>query len=159
MWHQQNTVFISCVFRQPETICLNFAYLIYIVTLKDNFVQCSDRIKYLFCFIFSNEICFSLGAQYSLKSKYSRDGDSPLFTKRVFNGFHFMLVSVPQILCVPVQGLASGYFGVIGTLSLLFSCLFIIWSVVYFFICNCYEDDFNNEVNNMIWYDLFFHKK
>lgn len=134
-----------------KPISLILIYFIYIVTLDDSLLQFCDRVKLFICFIFSQEFSYSLGTHYSLKSKYSREGDNPVFTIRVLNGFHIMLTSIPQLICVPIHSVAINYFGIIETLSILFSSIFLVWSIIYLFICNCYSEDFESQINEMIY--------
>lgn len=134
-----------------KPVSLILIYSIYIFTLEDLLLDCIDRSRLFLCFVFSQEASFLLGTQYSIKSKYSRDGDSPLFTTRVLNAFHIMLVSVPQLIGVIIHSTAIDYFGFIETLSILFSGMFILWSIIYMFICGCYSEEIDNQINDMIY--------
>lgn len=134
-----------------KPISLMLIYTIYIMTLEDSLLQCFDRLKLYFCFMFSQETCYSLGAHYSLKSKFSRDGDNPVFTIRVLNGFHIMFTSIPQLIIVPVHMLATDYTGTNETLSIMFSSLFIAWNIAYIVICGCYREQIEEQMDDMIY--------
>ena len=66
---------------------------------------------------------------------------------RFINALHFLLVSLPQLLIVPINCSAKGYsFHPVDITSLIFSIIFMIWSVGYYFICIV----FNNPLDDYI---------
>jgi hypothetical protein len=134
-----------------KPISLILMYTLYILTLDDSLLQYYDRLKLYVCFMFSQETCYSLGAHYSLKSKYSREGDNPVFTIRVLNGFHIMFTSIPQLIIVLIHMAATDYTGSVETLSVMFSSLFISWNIVYIIICGCYREQLEEQIDDMIY--------
>jgi hypothetical protein len=61
---------------------------------------------------------------------------------KVLNAVHCMFVSLPQLLIVTVNSSASDKgFSSVGIASLVFSVVFMVWSVGYYFICAKKEDD------------------
>ena len=105
------------------------------------------KIKNFFRYILSIEVLFPLGVHKSLKTKYSYNADTPIITLRLVNAVHFMFVALPQLLIVPINSsmLEEGFHGV-DIASLVFSCLFMIWSVGYYFICIMFKDDYEDYI-------------
>ena len=98
------------------------------------------KLKNFFLFIISIEILNPLGVHKSLKTKYSYNADNPLITLRLVNAIHFMLVALPQLLVVSINSSAlEDGFQIIDIASLVLSCVFIIWSIGYYFICIIYD--------------------
>ena len=63
---------------------------------------------------------------------------------RLVNATHFMLVSVPQLLIVTINSSARGNFKGLDIASIVFSALFIVWSVVYYFYCIKNDEGYDN---------------
>ena len=103
------------------------------------------KLKNFFLFIISIEILNPLGVHKSLKTKYSYNADNPLITLRLVNAIHFMLVALPQLLVVSINSsaLETG-FQIIDIASLVLSCVFIIWSIGYYFICIIYDTQYDD---------------
>ena len=98
------------------------------------------KIKNFFRYILSIEILFPLGVHKGLKTKYSYNSDRTDVTLRLVNAIHFMFVALPQLLIIPINCSMKGKFQGVDIASLIFSCLFIVWSVGYYFICNAFKD-------------------
>ena len=97
------------------------------------------------------EFLFPMGVHLSFRTKYSYNSDNELITLRLVNALHVLFVSLPQILIVPINASVNdGKFYWIDYCSLIFSIIFIIWSVGYYFICivnkTHYEDWFSEFV-------------
>ena len=103
------------------------------------------KLKNFFLFIISIEILNPLGVHKSLKTKYSYNADNPLITLRLVNAIHFMLVALPQLLVVSINSSAlEDGFQIIDIASLVLSCVFIIWSIGYYFICIIYDNQYDD---------------
>ena len=103
------------------------------------------KVKNFFLYILSIETLFPFGAQLSLKTKYSYNADNPLITMRLINAVHFMLVALPQLLIISINGSANEYgLQKLDIISLVISCIFIVWSVGYYFICIVNTDQYDD---------------
>ena len=102
------------------------------------------KIKNFFWYIFSNELLYPIGVHRAFKTKYSYNADNPIITMRLVNATHFMLVSVPQLLIVTINSSARGNFKGLDIASIVFSALFIVWSVVYYFYCIKNDEGYDN---------------
>lgn len=110
-----------------------------------------DKIKYLIIFFFSEEASFSLGIHYCLRSVFSKDHDSPKTTTHIVNFFHIILVSVPQIFAVIVNSNSVDYYDVISIISLMFSTIFIIWSIIYCILICCLNENYDEDMDEIIY--------
>ena len=113
-------------------------------------INCKIKICNFLRFIISVEILNPFGVQKSLKTKYSYNADNPLFTMRLINAIHFMLVALPQLLIVPINGSINNDFQNIGIASMIFSCIFMVWSVGYYFICIIHNDLYDNSITDYV---------
>ena len=108
------------------------------------------KIKNFFRYILSMEILFPLGVHRSLKTKFSYNADNPLITMRLVNAVHFMLVALPQLLIISINCSANDTFNGIESASLFFSCLFLLWSVGYYFICITFSDSYDDDSTDYV---------
>ena len=141
----------SLCFILLKPLSLIIIFSIYITTLKDDLLFFGDKLKNWITFGFSQEISFPIGVHYSIKSKYSKDGDPPIFTVRIINALHIMFISIPQIIIVTLNSFASEKFSPIDTISLLLSSVFIIWNIFYFLLCGFYSKNIEEEINDYIY--------
>ena len=103
------------------------------------------KIINFFTYILSIEILFPMGVHKSLQTKYSSTADNPLYTLRLVNAVHFVFVAMPQLLIVPINCSAKDKgLQIIDIISLVFSFLFMIWSVGYYFICITFTDQYED---------------
>ena len=65
---------------------------------------------------------------------------------RVVNALHVMFVAIPQLLIITIHSSANDKFEAIDITSLVFSCVFILWSVGYYFLCITKEDDYDSVI-------------
>ena len=129
-----------CIFPTGVNI---FMMILYCIFHYEEKMTPIIKIKNFFRYIFSIEILFPLGVHKSLKTKYSYNADNPLITLRLVNAVHFMFVALPQLLIVPINASMKG-FQWIDIVSLVFSCLFIVWSIGYYFICIIFKDQYED---------------
>ena len=135
-----------------KSISLIFIFLVYVITLKDDNISFGERIKFFIIYLPCQEFSFSLGVHYTLKSKYSKDYDSPLITTRLLNIFHLLFVSIPQILIITINSSANSYFDAVSIVSLLFSSIYIIWSITYqFVLCVSNQYEYDNNFNEILY--------
>ena len=104
------------------------------------------KIKHFFIYLFSFEILFPIGVHKSFKTKYSDNADNIIVTMRVVNALHVMFVAIPQLLIITIHSSANDKFEAIDITSLVFSCVFILWSVGYYFLCITKEDDYDSVI-------------
>jgi hypothetical protein len=107
---------------------------LYAISNPDNRHTFKQKIGNYFCYILSAEICYSVGAQRSISTEYDSD-QSIVVTMKVLNMLHAMFVSLPQILIITIHSSALGYFNGVDLFSLIFSSLFITWSIVLLVLC------------------------
>ena len=99
------------------------------------------KIKTFFMFMFSMEFLVSTYAHLSLKTEFSYYSDNLVTTMKVINASNIMFVSVPQILIISVCSSVENEMSKVGIASLVISCVFIIWSIAYYFFCIRYDDE------------------
>ena len=102
------------------------------------------KLKNFFWYVFSSEFLYPIGVHRTFKTKYSYNADNPLITMRLVNAIHFMFVSVPQLLIVTINSSARGNFYGIDVACVVFSSLFILWSVIYYFYCIKNDEGYDN---------------
>ena len=102
------------------------------------------KLKHFLWYIFSTEILYPIGVHRAFKTKYSYSADNPIITMRLVNAMHFMFVSIPQLLIATINSSARGDFKGIDITSVVFSSLFIVWSVAYYFYCIKNDDGYDN---------------
>ena len=124
---------------------------LYLLLHSEENLTVKKKIKKFFLFVLSMEFLFPMGVHLSFRTKYSYNSDNELITLRLVNALHVLFVSLPQILIVPINASVNdGKFYWIDYCSLIFSIIFIIWSVGYYFICivnkTHYEDWFSEFV-------------
>jgi hypothetical protein len=131
--------------------CANILMItMYLISHNDNNITVRTKIKYFFLYVISAEFCYSIGAHKTFKSKYSQYADNILITKKVLNMMHIMFVSLAQILIISIHSSALQNFQTIDIVSLCFSCLFITWSIIYYFLCGAKESDYEAELELVV---------
>ena len=124
---------------------------LYTLLHKEKILTLKVKIKNFILFILSMECLYPLGVQLSLRTQYSYSSDNPLITMRFINALHFLLVSLPQLLIVPINCSAKGYsFHPVDITSLIFSIIFMIWSVGYYFICIVYNNPLDDYITEYV---------
>ena len=109
------------------------------------------KIKNFFLFIISIEILFPIGVHKSLSTKYTYSSDNPIITMRFVNAIHFMLVALPQLLIVSINSSYNEKFNPVDIASLVFSIIFMIWSVAYYVICIFYNQQFDEYMTECVY--------
>lgn len=133
-----------------KPVSLMLFKLIYLISIQDEYVSFYEKMKNFFVFSFSQEFSYTLGVHYTFKSRLSRDGDSTILTARVLNIFHIMLVSIPQILTASTSCVIRGYIEPLDIASIVFSSVFITWSIVYMMMCFILNDEYEEKVSEML---------
>ena len=124
---------------------LNFFMITtYLIFHSEEILTPIVKIKNFFWYLISNELLYPIGVHRAFKTKYSYNADNPIITMRLVNAIHFMFVSVPQLLIVPINSSARGDFKGIDISSIVFSALFIVWSVAYYFYCIKNDEGYDN---------------
>ena len=139
----KNTSLTFCIL--PTGINL-FMIIIYVTFHNEKMLTPIIKIKYFFIYLFSFEFLFPIGVQKSFKTKYSDNADNIIVTMRVINALHVMFVAIPQLLIITIHSSALDKFKAIDIASLVFSCVFILWSAGYYFLCITKEDDYDSVI-------------
>jgi len=105
------------------------------------------KLKNFFLYIISQEALYPIGCHKAMKTKYSENADNVIVTMKVINAIHVMFVSIPQLLIICIHGSATDFKGY-DIAGLIFSIIFMIWSVIYYFLCVNYEDDYDLIITN-----------
>ena len=121
-----------------------FMITIYTFFHSEEMLTPKVKLKHFLWYIFSNEILYPIGVHREFKTKYSYSSDNPIITMRLVNAMHFMFVSIPQLLIATINSSARGDFKGIDITSVVFSSLFIVWSVAYYFYCIKNDDGYDN---------------
>ena len=130
--HVKKSALTFCIL--PSALNL-FMISIYCIFHYEKLLTPKVKIKNFFWYLLSMEFLYPIGVHRSFKTKYSYNADNPIITMRLVNAVHFMLVAIPQLLIITINSSARGSFKAIDISSLVFSCLFIVWSVGYYFYC------------------------
>ena len=142
---------IVLTFCLLPTLVNIFMMSLYTILHKEEILTLKVKIKNFILFILSMEFLYPLGVQMSLRTKYSYDSDDPVITMRFINAINFMLVSLPQLLILPINCSAKGYsFHPVDIASLIFSIIFMIWSVGYYFICIVYNNPLDDYITEYV---------
>ena len=128
-----------------------FMISLYLILHREEKMTFSVKVKNFFFYVISCEFLIPFGVHISFKSKYSLNAEDPLITMRLINAIHFLFVSLPQLLIVSINSSAKGEFKAIDISSLVFSCLFFVWSIGYYFICISNGDDFEKIITNFTY--------
>jgi hypothetical protein len=124
--------------------------IIYLLTHREKEITPKIKIKYFFQYVLSAEICYSIGVHQTFRSKFSKYADNIMITLKVINAMHLIFVSLPQMLIITVHSSSVGEFKAIDIISLIFSCLFIFWSIGYYFICLKLDSDMETELDEIV---------
>ena len=65
---------------------------------------------------------------------------------RVINALHVMFVALPQLLIILIHSSALNKFDNVDVANIIFSFIFIFWSIWYYFICIKNEDDYDSVI-------------
>ena len=89
----------------------------------------------------------------SFFSKYYLESESGIVISKIVNGFCFVFVSLPKLLLIPINSNAVGSWKGIDIVSLIMSCFYIIFLIIYYFQCGKYDFEFELELEDMskIW--------
>ena len=127
---------------------LNFFMItIYTIFHSEEMLTPIVKLKHFLWYIFSSELVYPIGVHRAFKTKYSYNADNPIITMRLVNAIHFMFVSVPQLLIVTINSSARGDFKGIDIASIIFSSIFIVWSVFYYFYCIKNDEGYDNLIS------------
>ncbi len=65
---------------------------------------------------------------------------------RIVNALHVIFVAIPQLLIITIHSSTIDKFKYIDITSLVFSCVFIHWSVGYYFLLISKEDEYDGVI-------------
>ena len=142
--HVRKSALTFCIL--PTALNL-FMITIYCIFHYEEKFTAKVKLKYFFWYLFSMELLYPIGVHRSFKTKYSYNADNPIITMRLVNAVHFMFVSLPQLLIVTINSSARGNFKAVDVTSLVFSILFIVWSVRYYFYCVQNDEGYDNLIS------------
>jgi hypothetical protein len=123
-----------------------FMILVYLIFHNEEMLTPIVKIKHFFIYLFSFEILFPIGVHKSFKTKYSDNADNVIVTMRVINALHVMFVALPQLLIILIHSSALNKFDNVDVANIIFSFIFIFWSIWYYFICIKNEDDYDSVI-------------
>ena len=124
---------------------LNFILItIYCLFHHEEQITILTKIKSFFLYLISTELLYPIGVQTSFKTKFSENADNPIVTMKLLNGIHVMFISIPQILIISINSSAHEDFTKLDISSLVISIIFIIWSIVYYFLCAIKEIEYDD---------------
>jgi hypothetical protein len=123
-----------------------FMILIYTIFHNEEILTTGKKIKKFFFYLFSSEFLFPMGIQYALKNKFSDEIDTVLNILKVLNSIHILFVSIPQILAICLWS-SLDKFKTFNIICLILSCLFIVWTFIYYFLCVTKEEFYDNTVS------------
>ena len=92
-----------------------------------------------------------MGVHESFKTKYSESADNPIVTMKILNSFHALFVAVPQIIIISINSSARDNFEKIDIASMVFSAFFLVWSIIYYFLCTMFESDYDDLITNIVY--------
>ena len=150
-FHSEEVQFAALIFCFLPTVVCAFMMLLYSLLHYEKILTFKVKIKNFFLFILSTECLYPIGVHLSLKTKYSDYSDNPLITMRFVNAVHFMLVALPQLLIVPINCSAKEEFNPVDIASLIFSSIFMLWSVGYYFICITYNNENDDFITDCVF--------
>ena len=126
---------------------LNFLLItIYCLFHHEEQITILTKIKSFFLYLISTEILHPIGVQTSFKTKFSENADNPIVTMKLLNALHVMFISIPQILIISINSSAHEMFSKLDIASLVISACFIVWSVVYYFLCIVMEIEYDDYI-------------
>ena len=140
----KKTALTFCIL--PSALNL-FMITIYTIFHSEEILTPIVKLKHFLWYIFSSELVYPIGVHRAFKTKYSYNADNPIITMRLVNAIHFMFVSVPQLLIVTINSSARGNFKGIDIASIIFSSIFIVWSVFYYFYCIKNDEGYDNLIS------------
>ena len=124
---------------------LNFILItLYCLFHHEEQITILTKIKSFFLYLISTELLYPIGVQTSFKTKFSENADNPIVTMKLLNGIHVMFISIPQILIISINSSAHEDFTKLDISSLVISIIFIIWSIVYYFLCAIKEIEYDD---------------
>ena len=144
----KNAALTFCIL--PTAVCA-FMMIFFLFLHYEEMLTPIVKIKNFFLFLISIEILYPIGVHKSLSTKYTYSSDNPLITMRFVNAIHFMLVALPQLLIVSINSSAKSRFNNIDIASLVFSIIFMIWSVGYYVICILYNNKFDEYMTEAVY--------
>ena len=142
----QTTALTFCILPTAVNI---FMISLYSILHYEQMLTPLVKIKNFFLFIISMEFLNPIGVHISLRTKYTYTADNPVITMRLINASHFMLVAIPQLLVVCINcSDKDNSFNPVDIASLIFSIIFIIWSVGYYFVCIIFNDQYDDYLSH-----------
>ena len=123
------------VFCFIPTMINVFMYLLYIIIHHEKMLTLHKKIIGFIKFVIGSEILYPVGVYQSLLTKYSYYSDNPILILRLINAMHCMFVSMPQCIIVPINGKIRESLSPLSISSLLFSVIFIFWSLFHYLFC------------------------
>jgi hypothetical protein len=142
----KNLALLFILFRPVLLFCMFFTYAI---LHYERMLTCSKKIITLFLFLFSMYAGYSPGVHLSFYSKYYLESENGIVVCKIVNTFSFIFVALPKILIIPINNSSAQSWLAIDIIALIFSCIFIIWSIAYYIVCGLRDFDFEIEMEDM----------
>ena len=126
-----------------------FLIIIYLCCHHEKQLTILRKIWVFFLHMACMYIGYTPGVHMSFLSKYYLDSENGMVIAKITNAYIFLLVSLPKLLIVSVNGSAIGTFTPIDIISIVFSVLFMVWCIVFYINCNIRELDFETEMDDL----------
>jgi hypothetical protein len=148
-WSNQSIKDAELMFILLRPILHTTIFLIYIFLHCEPILTISKKLATLPIHIVSVYTGYTPWVHLSFYSKYYLESENGIVIAKIVNAFAFVFVSLPKLLIIPINSSAIGKWNGIDIVSLIFSILFIIFSIAYYFTCAHYDYDFEIEMEEM----------
>lgn len=149
LWYTEEAKNLALLFILFRPVLLFCMFLTYALLHYERMLTCSKKILTFFIFLFSMYAGYSPGVHLSFYSKYYLESENGIVVCKIVNAFSFIFVALPKILIIPINNSNSESWLAIDIIALIFSCIFIVWSIIYYVVCGQRDFDFEIEMEDM----------
>lgn len=153
-WGDSNAKGVALMFLILRPATLGVIFISYLLFHYEFLLTCEKKLITLFLFLVCMYIGYTPGVHLSFYSKFYLESESGIIICRVVNVFAFIFITLPKVLIIPINANSteSGW-NWIDYLALIVSCMYIIWCVAYYIMCNVKEFDFELEMEDIskVW--------
>ncbi len=153
-WGDSNAKGVALMFLILRPATLGVMFISYLLFHYEYLLTCEKKLITLVLFLICMYIGYTPGVHLSFYSKFYLESESGIIICRVVNVFAFIFITLPKILIIPINANStdSGW-NWIDYIALIISCLYIVWCVSYYVMCNIKEFDFELEMEDIskIW--------
>ena len=149
VWVAKDIQNIALVFLLLKPILHLFMFLIYFLCHYEKLLTFKRKIIVFVIYILSVYIGYTPGVHASFFSKYYLESENGIVITKVVNIFTFVLVTLPKFLIIPINSSSRGEWEAIDIVAFIFSCIFILWNIIYYIICIYNDLEFELELEEM----------